>query len=180
MDLLGQGLTLVAVLLGAGTTYWFNRLGERERTRSALTTRWDAAKLDAYVTYVAAVRDCIHAAGLLHDKRTGAHEFAEDAATLTRDLVDRDSRRGAAFERVMMLAGPEVIRAAHALNRSLVEVDWRAKGGSHGTLEQWRQLNLDAFTALNRFHEAARRDLGVAGDFDSHEHSSLGLNLPSS
>lgn len=56
MDTIAQVVTIVAVLLGALTTYVTNHLMERSRHRAALRVRWDEKKLDAYADYVGQVR----------------------------------------------------------------------------------------------------------------------------
>jgi hypothetical protein len=178
MEWASQLVTLGAVLLGGAAGYLTNYLTERGRFRQSLLTRWDAPKLDAYVEYVAQVRGCIYAAVLLYEVETGMRNTGQTRAALMQNLVDAEGKRALAFERVMLLAGDSVIRAAHLVNRTEIEIDWRARGLTTGPVDEWRSLHSSAFAAINKFHESARADLGVRGSFTGDEHSRLGLNLP--
>ncbi|NUQ99466.1 MAG: hypothetical protein HOY79_23895 [Streptomyces sp.] len=40
--------------------------------------------------------------------------------------------RGRAFERIMLLAGDEVVETAHSLNAVALEADWQALGKTPG------------------------------------------------
>ena len=180
MDQGSQIVTLGAVLLGALTGYLTNYFTERSRFNQALLTRWDGPKLEAYVEYVARVRECIYASVLLYESNAGVRPLDRSVSALTIDLVDAEGRRALAFERVMLLAGESVIEVAHSLNRACAAVDWRARGLTSGAIDDWRSLNAVAFAAINKFHEAARLDLGVKGRFDGRKHADLGLNLPGS
>jgi hypothetical protein len=178
MEWASQLVTLGAVLLGGAAGYLTNYLTERGRFRQSLLTRWDAPKLEAYVEYIAQVRACIYAAVLLFEVETGIRNIGQTREALTLDLVSAEGKRALAFERVMLLAGESVIQAAHLVNRTEIAIDWRARGLTSGTLEEWRSLHSAVFAAINKFHEAARQDLGVRGRFVGQNHAELGLNLP--
>jgi hypothetical protein len=178
MEWASQLVTLGAVLLGGVAGYLTNYLTEQGRFKQSLSTRWDAPKLDAYVEYVATVRGCIYAAVLLFEVETGIRNTGQTRTALIQNLVDAEGKRALAFERVMLLAGESVIEAAHFVNRTEIQIDWRARGLTSGTMDEWRSFHLAAFAAINKFHEAARGDLGVKGNFAGEEHSQLGLNLP--
>lgn len=178
MDIAGQLVTIAAVLLGGLTTHFTNHRMERQRTRYTMLTRWDERKLDAYAEYIDRVRTCIYASVLLYEVRKGMRSIERSERELTSELVDAEGRRGRAFERVMLLAEDGVVDAAHRLNAAAHAIDWRARGTTDGTLEEWRQLHKTAFQAINRFHEAARDDLGVSGNFHGEEHGARDLVLP--
>ncbi|MGR8009644.1 hypothetical protein [Streptomyces hypolithicus] len=171
-------VTIVAVLLGALTTHLANHLMERQRTRYAMLTRWDERKLDAYAGYIDHVRRCIYVAVLLYEVRNDMRSMDRSEAELTLELVEAEGYRGRAFERVMLLAENHVIEAAHAVNQTAAAIDWQARGATEGTLQDWRDLHKAVFQAVNSFHEAARDDLGVNGNFHGDEHSSRDLILP--
>jgi hypothetical protein len=178
MDIVGQLVTIAAVLLGGLTTHFTNYRMERQRTQYTMLTRWDERKLDAYAEYVDQVRMCIYAAVLLYEVRKGMRDIERGERELTIDLAEAERGRGRAFERVMLLAEDGVVEAAHKLNAAAHAVDWRARGATDGPLTEWRELNKDAFRAINCFHEAARDDLGVSGNFHSEEHGARDLILP--
>lgn len=178
MDLVGQLVTIAAVLVGALTTHMTNHLMERQRTRYAMLTRWDERKLDAYTGYIDHVRRCVYSAVLLYEVRNGIRAIDRAESDLTLELAEAEGSRGRAFERVMLLAENQVIEAAHAVNRAAAAIDWQARGATDGTLEDWRELHRTVFSAINVFHEAARDDLGVNGNFHGDAHSSRDLILP--
>lgn len=180
VDLVGQVVTIAAVVIGALTTHLTNHLLERQRVRHVLLTRWDERKLETYAQYVDAVRTCIYSAVALYEARTGLAQPIRPNDRLTEDLTDAEAARSRAFERVMLLAHEDVIEAAHAVNTATKAVDWRARGTTEGPLSEWRDLNREAFRAINAFHEAARADLGVLGTFQSADHSARALILPES
>ncbi|MEU3185936.1 hypothetical protein ABZ707_17290 [Streptomyces sp. NPDC006923] len=180
MDILGQLVTIAAVLLGAITTHVTNHLMERQRKRDALLTRWDEKKLDSYAEYIDKVRTCIYAAVLLYEVHNNMRAIERGEHELTLELAEAEGGRARSFERVMLLAEDGVIEAAHKLNAASLAIDWRARGATQGTLEEWRELHKVAFAAINGFHEAARDDLGVNGKFHGDQHSSKDLILPGS
>ncbi|WP_043255373.1 hypothetical protein [Streptomyces sp. Tu6071] len=180
MDVVGQVVTIGAVVIGALTTHLTNHMLERQRVRHVLLTRWDERKLETYAVYIDAVRTCIYSAVALYEARTGLAQSPHPDGRLTENLTNAEGARSRAFERVMLLAHEDVIEAAHAVNTATKAVDWRARGTTDGPLAEWRELNRDAFRAINAFHEAARADLGVLGAFQGEDHSARDLILPES
>jgi hypothetical protein len=175
-----QLLTIAAVLLGAMTTYLTNYWSERQRIRRELLTRWDDRKLDAYENYVDRVRAAVFLAVELYEHREAIRASDAPEPELRADLANAIRLQGRAFERIMLLAGDEVIEAAHTLNAASRAVDWQATGKQPGTLADWRNRNREVFAAINAFHEAARIDLGVTGSVTGDTHPDRDLLLPSS
>ncbi|MBV1955953.1 hypothetical protein ACF1A4_14305 [Streptomyces albidoflavus] len=180
MDVVGQAITILAVVVGALTTHFTNHLLERQRMRHLLLTRWDERKLETYAEYIDAVRTCIYSAVMLYEARTGLSRSERSETSLAEELTEAEGVRSRAFERVMLLAEDQVIEAAHGINTATKAIDWRARGTTEGPLEEWRELNREAFRAINRFHENARADLGVLGAFQGADHSARALILPES
>jgi hypothetical protein len=180
VDLAGQAITILAVVVGALTTHFANHLLERQKMRHLLLTRWDERKLETYAEYIDAVRTCIYSSVMLYEARTGLSSGQRAETSLTEELTDAEGARSRAFERVMLLAGERVIEAAHLVNAATKAIDWRARGTTEGPLEEWRELNREAFRSINRFHESARADLGVLGEFQGADHSARALILPES
>ncbi|MFI0718034.1 hypothetical protein [Streptomyces sp. NPDC021224] len=173
-----QLLTIAAVLLGAMTTYLTNYWSERQKIRRELLTRWDDRKLDAYENYVDRVRAAVFLAVELYEHREGIRESDDPEPQLRAQLADAIRLQGRAFERIMLLAGDEVIEAAHDLNAASRAVDWQATGKQPGTLTDWRDRNREVFAAINAFHESARTDLGVSGSVTGDTHPDRDLLLP--
>ncbi|MFJ4985101.1 hypothetical protein ACIP9H_15005 [Streptomyces sp. NPDC088732] len=178
MDLLGQLVTILAVLVGALSTHWANHRMEQTKLRQMLLTRWDEKKLETYGEYVTYVRASIHAAVLLYETTEGLRDEPRDVRDLRGNLTDLGVAQSSAFERVMLLAEDSVVAAAHEVQEAVAAVVWQARGVVDGTLEDWRKRNADAFAAINRFHQEARDDLGVSGNFAGEEHTARGLLLP--
>lgn len=178
MDVVGQLVTIAAVLLGGLATHFTNHRMERQRMQYTMLTRWDERKLDAYAEYIDRVRTCIYSSVLLYEVRKDMRRIERSEQDLIMELADAEGSRGRAFERVMLLAEDGVVEAAHRLNAAAHAIDWRARGATEGTLEEWRELHKTAFQAINGFHGAAREDLGVSGNFHSEEHGARDLILP--
>ncbi|MFE1691151.1 hypothetical protein ACFW64_25855 [Streptomyces albidoflavus] len=168
------------MVVGALTTHLTNHLLERQKMRHLLLTRWDERKLETYAEYIDAVRTCIYSAVMLYEARTGLSRSERSETSLAEELTEAEGARSRAFERVMLLAEDQVIEAAHGINTATKAIDWRARGTTEGPLEEWRELNREAFRAINRFHESARADLGVLGAFQGADHSARALILPES
>ena len=178
MDLATQALTIVGVLLGALTSYVTGFLVERSRHRRSLAARWDERKLETYVKYVGCVRDVIYASVLAYEAREGIRTIDRSQEELVLKLTDAERSRALVFEQLVMLGGPDVVDAAHELNRAVAAIDWRARGLIDATLKEWQELHVRAFQLINVFHAQARADLGVIGQLA--ENSNLTLNLPPS
>lgn len=173
-----QLVTVAAVILGGLTTHLTNALAERRRKQHLLLTRWDDKKLEAYASYVERIRTSIFLAVELYEHREGLRERRRDESEIKADMTEAGHLRGRAFERIMLLAGDEVVEAAHGLNATTLEVDWQAAGRIAGSLEEWRERNRTAFRAINSFHDAARADLGVSGNVTGEQHPERDLLLP--
>ncbi|MET9801851.1 hypothetical protein [Streptomyces sp. NPDC006368] len=173
-----QWVTIAAVLLGALTTHLTTYAMERQRKKHELVTRWDGKKLEAYEGYVDSVRACIFLAVHLYECREGLRERDRTDQEMLAEMSEAGRLRGRAFERIMLLAGDDVVEAAHELNAVALQVDWQATGKVDGTLEDWRERNRAAFRAINNFHEEARVDLGVDGRLSGEKHPERDLLLP--
>jgi hypothetical protein len=160
------------------TTYVTNYWTERRRIRRELLTRWDDKKLDAYENYVDRVRAAVFLAVELYDHREGIRASDDPEPQLRAQLIDAIRLQGRAFERIMLLAGDEVLEAAHALNAASRQVDWQSTGKTTGTLEDWRARNRAVFRSINALHESARADLGVSGSVTGETHPDRDLLLP--
>ncbi|MFE0463049.1 hypothetical protein ACFW1A_27720 [Kitasatospora sp. NPDC058965] len=166
------------MLLGALTTYLANELVERSKRREKRRVRWDAKKLAAYAEYIGQVRSVVHTCVLLFEVREGMRSMARSEHDLAMDLTEAGAAQAVAFERVMLLAGTEVIDRAHAVQEATAAIGWQARGVVIGTLDEWRELHATVFRAINQFHECARSDLRVSGTFEGDQHTARGLLLP--
>jgi hypothetical protein len=173
-----QLITIAAVLLGALTTHVTTYMMERTRNKHAALTRWDTSKLNAYEAFVDSVRACIYLSVELYEDATHLRSSPKSPTELSLELVEAIRQRGRTFERVMLLAGDDVVEAAHQLTAAALKVDWLAQGKTEGDLDDWRDLNRAVFKEINEFHEAARVDLGVRGSVKGERHPQRDLLLP--
>ncbi|MGX1975445.1 hypothetical protein [Streptomyces kronopolitis] len=178
MDTGGQLVTIAAVLLGALSTHLTTWFMERSRKKHERSVRWDERKLAAYENYIDVVRACIFLSVQLYEAREGLRESDQTERETLTELHDAARLRGRAFERIMLLAGDNVIEAAHKLNEVALQLDWQANGKVTGTLAEWRDRNRIVFAAINAFHDAAREDLGVSGSVTGEQHPQRDLLLP--
>lgn len=180
MDTGEQIITIAAVLLGALTTHVTNFLMERSRKKHERSVRWDDRKLSAYEVYIDRVRASIFLAVQLYEVREGLRESEQTEGEILTEMSEAGRLRGRAFERIMLLAGDDVIEAAHKLNAAALQIDWQATGRVSGALTDWRDRNRVVFSAINAFHDAAREDLGVSGSVSGEQHPERDLLLPPS
>ncbi|WP_369218204.1 hypothetical protein, partial [Streptomyces flavofungini] len=124
------------------------------------------------------VRACVFLSVHLYELGEGLRESEQSAAQVRAELAEAMRLRGRAFERVLLLGGDDVIEAAHGLNTVAIRIDWQARGDLAGTLDDWRDRNRSVFRAINTFHDAARRDLGVSGSVTGEQHPERDLLLP--
>ncbi|MEU5956663.1 hypothetical protein [Streptomyces sp. NPDC047525] len=173
-----QLVTVAAVLLGALSTHVTNFLLERSRNRNQLLTRWDDKKVEAYGNYVDAAKVRIAMAVRLYEQREDLRDHRRTEHELRDDLAEAGRAWGSAFERVMLMGGDDAVEAGHDLNFLVAHIDWQATGRTEGTLDEWRHRNREAFRAINTFHDAARKDLGIQGSVSGEQHPERDLLLP--
>jgi hypothetical protein len=166
-----QILTLVAVLIGALASFLSTSWLNRSQHRSDLDRSWRLTRLESYRNYL---RDA-------KTMRTIAQRMAagvgldDQAAPLERAvssdaLAQADADRSAAYEMVALTGSCETLAAAHILNRALWRLDWFARGRlDDNDRPGWQEAMRAYMVAIDAFHEAARRDMGVPGAYRRRE-----------
>jgi len=137
------GMTIVAVAVGAGLTYWFGALNRRHQEAREDKTRWYETRLQAYAALSGAVFG-----GLFVRKRRLS---VEDGRTYYFKLTD-------ALGTTNLVGSPETIDAATDLFKEIGE--W-----FDGTDESAEDRLL---LAMVEFRAAARKDLGHPEPASSH------------
>lgn len=178
MDALSQLVTIAAVLLGSLMTFVTNQLAERSKRRETRRVRWDEKKLDTYTDYISKVRATIAANVVVYKVRKGLRTMPRSEEDVRLDLTQAGTAQAIAFERVMLLAGDDVVEAAHAVQEATAAFGEVARGDADDAPDDWGVLHSAAFHAINQFHERARIDLGVSGGFRGERHSARGGLLP--
>jgi hypothetical protein len=150
--MISQILTLVGVLVGALTSYLSVTMTERSKHRREMATRWDQRKLDAYIEFAACVKEVadVSRRSRLVDEGSDAHKQFISA------MEEGERKRSALFEGLVLLAAPQVIEAAHAVNITLWQMLERARR------HEPPQVRGDLTERLNAYHERAREDLGIS------------------
>lgn len=164
-----QIITLVAVLLGAASTYVASQITERAKYRRDLDQRWTQRKLDAYVAYLSdikrmrAIARRMLRAGALDDPTLPAALPREEGLPL---LAEAEARRSVSAEVVLLVASEEVIEALRTLNQAIWKIEWFARELIDvENTEAWHQATLEYNRAINTFQERVRKDLDVPGRY---------------
>jgi hypothetical protein len=156
--LIGVGVGAVAT---GGTTY----LVERSRWRRQQATRWDDARMRAYVEYGDVVKRVSYLASRIAAGRGFQHSVdqLEPGPEAMEALEEADGARARAWESVLLLGDPQTIAAARAWHVAV----WRLVGFARGQLtaaDQWEPSIRETDLARDRFYYCARQDLGVKGE----------------
>lgn len=167
MTILGSVLALLGVVVGAALSYVFTFLAERRREHWALGREWTERKLLAYGSYVSDVKRMRD----LAQRMAAAIGLDDQAPPLQRDiglepLAEANMARSSSFESVNLIGGEDVVKAGWELNRAVWRLEWFARGFLDDTDQDgWFDAFRNYYAAINRFHECARLDLGVGGEF---------------
>jgi hypothetical protein len=157
--------TLVAVIVGAATSYIAAIATERARWRRADQVWLNEQRINAYTDFAHALRRQIVLATRIAAER-GFHIRGQTHPIDIDDglvaLADAEEQRGLAYHRVMLVGDASTIAAARDWQ---VEV-WRVEHFARGLREEqddWQQTVEELGSRGRAFYEAARLDLGVHG-----------------
>jgi hypothetical protein len=160
-----QLVTLLAVLLGAVSSYLASTLSERARHRRDVERHWREQRLEAYVDYINDVKQMRVTARRI---AAGAG-FEINAPALSREeglplLAEIESQRSISGERVALMSDEATIMAQRELNRTVWKLEWYARGLLDDTdIDGWNQAERECKAAMHAFHDCVRRTLGVPG-----------------
>ncbi len=171
MSIVGPVLALAGVLIGAVLSYVFSLQGERRRERWALNREWRERRLQTYSAYLVDVKRMRSIAA----RMAAAVGLDDQSPPLARDvgkdlLAEANMARGNSFETLALIADPELVEAARALNRAVWRLEWFARGLlDDADVDGWNLALSDYYQAMNLLHEVARHELGVTGKFAPRE-----------
>lgn len=156
-----QVLTLVAVVLGAGSTFIVTASTERAKWRRAQDVRWDDKRLAAYSEFANALKQYVQVSYRLAAAR-GYPAVAQpmDIEVGLKALAEAEAEKTVKWEAVLLLGSPGAVAAARAWNRAAWELGWPARGHAIDHAEYVRQYS-EMGRRRNEFYECARADLGV-------------------
>ncbi|MFC4564036.1 hypothetical protein ACFO4E_19410 [Nocardiopsis mangrovi] len=155
--MLAQILPLAGVVIGALASYLATAMAERARFRRSMAIRWDERRMDVYVEYTSHVKKMLKLGEkILRDPA--------DPAGRQADLEALEEERSARFEALALLADPATTDAAHTVNRQVARLlrATREPDRTEPPAAGGPSLGDDVVAALNTFHAAARRGLGVS------------------
>lgn len=157
---------MLAVVVGALTTFAATAFVDRLRFRRDQVRYWADKKLAAYVEYLDAVKSMNRisrriVAGRGIDKRAAALK-GDDALAL---LTEAEARRAGASEMVALIGAADVVAVVRLLNREVWRLEWIARGLLDADEDSWETCNQEYVRALNAVHENVRRELRVPGTY---------------
>ena len=160
-------LPIAGVLLGVLASYATTSLHERAVFKRTMATRWDERRIQCYLDYTTAVKEVFRKARALHHARQ--HDEGDDRALATeQSMEEAESHRSLTFESVVLLASTETQQHAHAVNKGLWEIiDCARAAAPPVDTATFAERTAVLFTAMNAFHAAGRRDLGVEAEVAS-------------
>src|SRR5690242_19361231 len=165
MKYVNQVVTIVAVAVGAATTYLVTALGDRARDRRDVARHWLGRKLEAYTQYAIDAADLAMIARQI-GADLGLHDAAPDAAAdqdLRAALGEAELRRSASYEAVKMLGDASTLRATRELNEGAHRLEWIAQRKLRPSPAQWERSWQLYAQAAEEFRRCVRAELGIPG-----------------
>ncbi|MCA2215632.1 hypothetical protein [Jidongwangia harbinensis] len=155
--------TLLAGLGGVLITQRATLEREAAAWQRQQSIRWDDRRLDAYVSYAAAVkRNATAVAQQLARKGVTKTIVAANLNAGLEELAIAEADRSVAFESVLILGDTATIEAGSLLNREVWRMQAQARGELHVDPIIWKDtFHAYRQTRLN-FYNAARASMGVA------------------
>jgi hypothetical protein len=167
VDVVGPLIALAGVAVGGVLSYLFASLGENRRERWALAREWRERRLHAYSAYVGDVKRMRDVA-----QRIAADVgLDETAPPLSRSagadlLAEANMARSRSFETLALIADRDLVETAFELNRTIWRLEWFARGLlDDADADGWHDAVRSYHRAINAFHQKARHELGIVGEF---------------
>jgi uncharacterized membrane protein YccC len=166
MTIAAQVITLIAVVVGAITSFIATSLSERRRFQREQAQQWTDRKLESYAAYL----ECAKEMNQLSRRIAAARgigkrvpELAEENATQL--LAEAEARRANASERVNLIGDAATVAAIRELNKEVWRLEWIARGKLTPDDEEWESCNQSLVRALNLVHQRIREELRIPGRF---------------
>lgn len=157
--------TLIAVVVGAVTSYVAAIATERARWKRADHVWLNEQRIDAYTEFAHALRRQLVLATRVAAER-GFHIRGQTHPIDVKDglvaLADAEEQRGLAYHRVMLVGDAATVTAARDWQIEVWRVEHFARG-LRDDHDDWQQTVAELGSRGRAFYEAARLDLGVHG-----------------
>lgn len=159
-----QLLTLLGVAVGALASFMSTRALDRSRWRREEDLRWADKRLESYINFSSSIMAYI-TIGYRISAGLGLTKSVQplDEATGLPALADAESALSVAWEQVMILGSPPVIRAAYAWRNEAWHLDRYARRVLHEGDGEFRKATEARRAAQRDFYAAVRADVGLAG-----------------
>jgi hypothetical protein len=162
-DLTTHLTTILAVIVGAATSFTFTYISDRHRWRRAKSERWDRAALDTYLNFVNRIGSFVV---LAHRMAAGrgfdTHESVPvDPVASNEALAAIDGKLTEDWNALMLLAPAELVTAGQSWRHAAWRLEWIARGLLSEPAE-YRLASQELAEARDRFMELARQDLSVS------------------
>ncbi|MBB4909741.1 hypothetical protein [Actinophytocola algeriensis] len=158
---MSQLFTLLGVVLGAAATYSVTALNERTRWRRAQEARWDDRRVNSYIDYANAVKNCVHVSSrMVAFRGLPAGGQPLDPETGLAQLAEAEHERSVKWESIQLLGSNSVIEAGRAWHQVAWRLEKIARGGpadDHDVVAVFTAHN----EARGEFFRCARADLGL-------------------
>lgn len=158
---MSQLFTLLGVFLGAAATYSVTALNERTRWRRAQEARWDDRRVNSYIDYANAVKNCIHVSSrIVAFRGLPAGGQPLDPEIGLAQLAEAEHERSVRWESIQLLGSTAVIEAGRAWHKVAWRLEKIARGGpadDHDVVAVFTAHN----EARGEFFRCARADLGL-------------------
>jgi hypothetical protein len=166
MSISAQVATLIGVALGGFLSFLTAAALERNRTRRDEANRWMTARLDSYITYLAAVKHVVRDAKILYSIDHEPSDNSSDRSAFVAELARFEMDRSVAFESVVLLGSQETLALGAQLNEAVWRMEIPARTGEQIDENEWRNRAAQWLAKLNEFQASARNDLRVGAKFD--------------
>lgn len=153
--------TLIGVVVGVIATGWTDRI----HWRRSQAIRWDERRIDAYTEYAKTIKK-IHMTVLAMVEPALVHNLAEP---INREagleiIAQAEASRAEAWEKMLLLADPSTAHAAlHWRNMVKIESEFVRSRPHDVESDDWTAIVRNVNEARDRFYEAARKSMNVAG-----------------
>ena len=153
-----QILTIIGVVVGALASYAAGSQAERTKYKRMMASRWDEQKRQVYRGYASAVK-------LTHwHAKKAVTSFSDPARheALRDEMEKAEEQRSLLYEDLLLLGSPETVAAANDVNVKLWLILNSIRNQTSDPVP-WEPLGAELISALTRFHDCARADLGIRG-----------------
>jgi hypothetical protein len=160
-NFLNQLPAIFGVIVGSLGTLLVTSFTERARWSRDQAVRWDARRLDAYVTYAATVKE-IHSIALriAAPYRPHSQAWPIDRGQGLELLAEANAQRTKAWEALLLLGDEDTVTAARAW-QDAVWVEQRLCSSNSIDVMKWQSAVEAVDQARDRFYLVARKNLSV-------------------